>query len=68
MSCQLHHSCVCREDLLIESVEALTHIVAGLEKYRETLGCLDKGKLKRTIEAIPSAKSVINRYRQSKTF
>lgn len=68
MSCTMHHSCICREDMLIESVEALASIVAGIDKYEAGLAPQNKIKFRQFLYAIPSAKSILRRSRDSKTF
>lgn len=67
MSCSQHHSCICRDDLMIEAIEALVSLVNGIDKYRASLAPHDRITLAHFIHAMPSAKSVINRSRQSKT-
>ncbi len=65
MSCHNHHhACPCREDLLIDAVEALASIVAGVEKYEDTLATYDKIKFRKFFFAIPSARSILRRARR----
>lgn len=69
MSCHNHHhACPCREELLIDAVEALASIVAGVEKYEETLAPYDKTLFRRAFYAFPSARSVLRRARISNSF
>ena len=64
MSCVTHHACPCREDMLIEAVDALRELVRGIEEYRDSIAVIDRVKLGKFIYSLPSAKSVINHSRR----
>ena len=64
MACEVHHACPCQSDLLIEAVEALASIVAGVDKYEKTLAPYDKIKFRKLFFAIPSARSILRRARR----
>lgn len=65
MSCHNHHhACPCREELLTDAIEALASIVAGVEKYEDTLAPYDKIKFRKFFFAIPSARSILRRARR----
>ena len=64
MSCEVHHACICKEDMLIDSIEALASIVAGVDKYEKTLAPYDKIKFRKFFFAIPSARSILRRARR----
>ena len=64
MACEVHHACPCQSDLLIEAVEALASIVAGVDKYEKTLAPYDKIKFRKFFFAIPSARSILRRARR----
>jgi len=65
MSCEGgHHACICKEDMLIDSIEALASIVAGVDKYEKTLAPYDKIKFRKFFFAIPSARSILRRARR----
>lgn len=64
MSCEGgHHACVCKSELLYDSIEALAHILAGLERYREGLSHYDRTTLTKQVHGIPGAISVLRRAR-----
>lgn len=69
MSCHggTHFACECQRELLQDALDSLILLVNGIEKYKSTLETSDKMRLAYFIHAMPSAKSVINRSRQSKT-
>lgn len=65
MSCHgLHHSCDCRYELMRDAIDSLSEILAGLEKYRESLAPYDRIGLSKAIHGIPGAVSVIRRARK----
>lgn len=66
MSCHggTHFSCECQRELLRDALESLISLVNGIEKYRASLSLYDRGVLTKSIHAMPSAKSVINRSRR----
>lgn len=70
MSCHggTHFACECQRELLEDALEALISLVSGIDKYRASLAPYDRIALARFIHAMPSAKSVINRSRRSKSF
>lgn len=68
MACEVHHACPCQSDLLIEAVEALASIVAGVDKYEKALSPYDKTLFRRAFYSIPSARSVLRRARISNSF
>ncbi len=59
-----HHACPCREEILIDAIEALASIVSGVEKYEDTLAPYDKIKFRKFFFAIPSARSILRRARR----
>lgn len=62
MACNgLHHSCECRYELMMDAIDSLTQILAGLGKYRESLAIYDRITLSKTVHGIPGAISVIRR-------
>jgi hypothetical protein len=50
--------------MLIDSIEALASIVAGVDKYEKTLAPYDKIKFRKFFFAIPSARSILRRARR----
>jgi len=64
MGCHsLHHACECKEELLRDAVDSLSEILAGLERYRESLAQYDRSILTKTVHGIPGAISVLSRAR-----
>lgn len=64
MGCHsLHHACECKEELLRDAIDSLSEILAGLEKYRESLATYDRIGLTKAIHGIPGAVSVLSRAR-----
>lgn len=57
----LHHSCDCRYELMRDAIDSLSEILAGLERYRESLAIYDRSILTKTVHGIPGAVSVIRR-------
>ena len=64
MACGTHHACPCREDMLIDAVDALKELVHGIEDYKDSIAVIDRVKLGKFIYSLPSAKSVMNRSRR----
>jgi hypothetical protein len=64
MSCEGgHHACVCKSELLYDAIEALAHILAGIERSREGLSHYDRTTLTKKVHGIPGAISVLSRAR-----
>lgn len=67
MSCHggTHFSCECQRELLEDALDALTHLLAGLERYREGLSYYDRAIFTKAVHGIPGAISVIRRGRRT---
>lgn len=64
MSCLTHHICPCQSEIVSDALDALASIVAGVEKYEDTLAPYDKIKFRKFFFAIPSARSILRRARR----
>lgn len=62
MGCNgLHHACQCKDDLLLDLVESLGEILAGLNNYRESLPMYDRIPLGKSITGVNRAVVVLNK-------
>lgn len=56
-----HHACPCREELFMETLEALASIVDSVDAYEKSLAPYDKVTYRKFFLSIPSARSVLRR-------
>jgi hypothetical protein len=59
-----HHSCECREDLLLEAINTVSELSHGLEKYRKTLTLKQQVVFRAHTYGLKMAESVLVRSRK----
>ncbi len=57
------HSCDCHYQLMWDAVDSLSEIIAGLNKYRETLPLYERGQMTKHVHGVTKAVSILNRAR-----
>lgn len=63
MNCAAHYACPCKEEMLADAVEALASLLASFDRHDEAIAPHDRIKYRKRFHAVPSAKSVLRRYR-----
>jgi hypothetical protein len=60
MSCAAHHSCPCRQDLMIDLEESLRMMVRGVESYMKTLKPHEVHAFREHVHNLETARSAIH--------